>query len=253
MGDQAHFWSAAAERYEDDFIDPYRPDASNPLPGALQALAGKKTVADLGCGTGALLPLLSRLFKRVFAVDFAEGMLARARQRCREQGLANVDLFHLDLVDLAPLAGQVDVAVAVNSLVMPSLVDREHALSSVRRALRQGGHFLGIVPAMDGVHYQTMLLVDRARERGLPEEMARLNAAHHGEHPLYDFAFGTFTFKGIEQHFWHPFEIPYRLERAGFQGVSLEKVLLSWEQQACGQDLRRHAPPWDWFFHATVE
>jgi ubiquinone/menaquinone biosynthesis C-methylase UbiE len=87
MSDQARFWSAAAERYEEEFVDPYRPDARNPLPAALAKLAGARVVADLGCGTGPLLPLLSRQFRRVLAVDFAEGMLARARRRCA--GLGN--------------------------------------------------------------------------------------------------------------------------------------------------------------------
>ena len=68
---------------------------------------------------------------------------------------------------------------------------------------------------MDAVHYFTMLLVDRARRTGMPPERARKNAAHHGEHALYDFAFGDFRFQGIEQHFWQPFEVRYRLRRAG--------------------------------------
>ena len=194
MSDQARFWSAAAERYEDECVDPYRADARNPLPEALAALAGERVVADLGCGTGPLLPLLARLFRRVLAVDFAEGMLARARQRCA--GLANVEFHCRSLTDLAPLAGQLDVAVAVNSLVQPQLDDLELALSGIRAALRPGGHFLGIVPAMDGVHYQTMLLVDRARRTGMPQEQALHNAALHAEHELYDFAFGAFRYKG---------------------------------------------------------
>ena len=60
--------------------------------------------------------------------------------------------------------GMVDVAVAVNSLVQPSVGALEAVLRQVHAALRPGGVFLGIVPAMDAVHYQTMLLVDRARE-----------------------------------------------------------------------------------------
>ncbi len=60
------------------------------------------------------------------------------------------------------------------------------------------GHFLGIVPAMDAVHYYTMLLVDRARKAGMPADKARQNAAHLGEHALYEFAFGGFRYRGID-------------------------------------------------------
>jgi SAM-dependent methyltransferase len=250
MSEQEHFWSRAAEGYEEAFIDPYLPEVRNPLCAALAEAAGPgdRTAADLGCGIGPLLPFLAQRFRRVLAVDFAEGMLARARERCR--GLANVEFFHCDLTDLADLAGQVDVAVAVNSLVMPDLGRLEAALRAARRALRKGGRLLGIVPAMDAVHYFTMLLVDRARLTGMPAEAARQNAADHAEHPLYDFAFGTFRFKGIEQHFWQPFEIGYRLRRAGFRRVRRAKVHLAWQQFGCAGDLGDRPPPWDWFFQA---
>ena len=250
MPDQSHLWSKAAATYEQDFIDPYLPGVRNPLPRALEELADPKrgTAADLGCGVGPLLPLLAKRFRRVVAVDFAEGMLCRAR--AAHDGLANVEFLRAPLTDLAPLAGQLDVAAAVNSLVLPDPDDLEAALRSVHAALRPGGHFLGIVPAIDAVHYCTMLLVDRARKAGMPADKARQNAAHHGEHALYDFAFGGFRYRGIEQHFWQPFEVRYRLRRAGFRRVRLAKVELAWDQFACAADLKDEPPPWDWFFRA---
>jgi SAM-dependent methyltransferase len=250
MSDQADRWSRMAGSYEIEFVDPYLPEVRNPLPGVLERLAddGTKAAADLGCGVGPLLPLLAKRFRHVFAVDFAEGMLARSRERCA--GLANVEFLQRGLTDLAPLAGRVDVAVAVNSLVLPDVGDLESALSQIHNALRPGGRFLGIVPAMDAVHYFTMLLVDRARQTGMPTARAHKNAAHHAEHAYYDFAFGEFRYQGIEQHFWQPFEIGYRLRRAGFRGVRLRKVRLAWHQFGCARDLGDLPPPWDWFFVA---
>jgi hypothetical protein len=87
---------------------------------------------------------------------------------------------------------------------------------------------LSIVPAMDAIHYQTMLLVDRARLTGM------------------------FRYAGLEQHFWQPFEIAYRLRRAGFRKVKKGRVRLDWDQFACASDMRQHPPPWDWFFRAEV-
>jgi hypothetical protein len=97
-----------------------------------------------------------------------------------------------------------------------------------------------------------MLLVDRARQTGMPEGKARQNAAQHGEHALYDFTFGDFRYAGLEQHFWQPFEIPYRLKRAGFANIQRARLRLAWGQFACGAELRRYPPPWDWFFRAEV-
>jgi SAM-dependent methyltransferase len=253
MARQDHFWSKAAGSYETDFIDPYRPDVRNPLLRVLRRLADPErgVVADLGCGIGPLLPCLAEQFRTVYAVDFAEGMLERARQRCA--GMKNVAFLQRGLTDLAPLAGKLDVAVAINSLVLPDLTGLEEALRQIQASMKPGGRFLAILPAMDAVHYYTMLLVDRALAAGKPLAAARKNAAHHAEHELYDFAFGQFRYKGLEQHFWQPFEIDYRLKRAGFGKVRRVRVRLSWQQLACGTELKDQPPPWDWFVSAVRE
>lgn len=249
MNDQAHYWSEAAGRYEEEFVDPYRAESSGPLVKALAAIDGKgRVAADLGCGIGPLLPALAAKFERVHAVDFAAGMLARARERC--DGLGNIEYHERRLTDLGGLS--VDAAFAVNSLVQPTVGEIEDVLRAVRAIVKPGGEFLGVVPSIDAVHYHTMLLLDRARSRGMPDTQARANAAKLGEHPLYEFAFGGFAYLGLSQHFWQPFEIPYRLERAGFRRVRCEKVVLTWDQFACGGDFRELPPPWDWFFHAEA-
>jgi SAM-dependent methyltransferase len=251
MNDQSRFWSRAAAFYEQEFVDPYRSDVRSPLQANLTRLSGARMVAaDLGCGIGPLLPFLAEHFGQVFAVDFAPSMLERAKERCR--GVANVTFLQRPLTDLAPLAGQVDVGVAVNSLVMPNVSDLERSLREIRNTLKPGGTFLGIVPAMDAVHYYTMLLVDRALAAGKPLDVARKNAAHHNDHALYDFAFGQFRFEGLEQHFWQPFEVRYRLRRAGFRQTRMARVLLAWEQFSWASDLRKETPPWDWYFQAEV-
>src|SRR4051812_13328607 len=76
-------WSRHAARYDDLFLDPFRPGVENPLLPWLLNIpdARSKTVVDLGCGTGPLLPHLVGYFVRVIALDFAPGMIERARKR----------------------------------------------------------------------------------------------------------------------------------------------------------------------------
>jgi SAM-dependent methyltransferase len=250
MSDQAEHWSHAAASYEREYIDPYRTDVRSPLLATLNQLAEKsgKTAADLGCGIGPLLPTLAERFQHVYAIDFAQGMIERARESCH--ALNNVEFILCSLADLTPLTVALDVAVAVNSLVMPDLRELEASLRAIHSTLRPGGHFLGIVPAIDAVHYYTMLLLDRALESGMPLAAARQNAAHHAEHEYYDFNFGEFHYHRLRQHFWQPIEVRHRLRRAGFRRVRMAKVSLSWEQFNCGKELRVHPAPWDWFFHA---
>jgi SAM-dependent methyltransferase len=253
MSSQASNWSRVAENYEVDFIDPYSSGVRNPLPAVLERMAneGSSVTADLGCGTGPLLPYLARHFATVYAVDFAAEMLRRARERCRT--LTNITYLEQPLTDLGNLTGQLDVAVAVNSLVMPDLLELETCLQQIHDSLRPGGRLLAVLPAIDAVHYCTMLLMDRALAAGKPLDAARRNAAFFGDHALYDFAFGQFFYKGLEQHFWQPFEIEYRLRRANFGAIEMAKLELPWDQFTCGDDLKDEAPPWDWFVQAVRE
>jgi ubiquinone/menaquinone biosynthesis C-methylase UbiE len=252
MQQQDHFWSRVATSYEEQFVDPYRDDVRSPLKKVLRRLSDPKNrvVADCGCGIGPLLPFLSEQFKTVYAIDFAEGMLERARERVKDR--SNIHFHQASFLDLSGLPEPVDIAVAVNSLVLPNPADLENALREIGRILKPGGIFLGILPAMDAVHYGTMLLIDRALKAGKPIDVARKNAAHHSEHEYYDFAFGQFRYKGLEQHFWQPFEVAYRFQRTGFTLKRLKKVHLSWKEFAGGKDLQEYPPPWDWFFLAKT-
>lgn len=61
---------------------------------------GRFVVADLGTGTGILLPFLSVLAGRVYAVDQSARMLAKARIRCKQLGLGNVVFIQSGIEDL---------------------------------------------------------------------------------------------------------------------------------------------------------
>src|SRR4051794_6748078 len=100
MPSQEHHWSEAAAAYEIEYIDPYLPDIRNPLKRTLERLGDRRTsaVADLGCGIGPLLPLLAEHYRTVYAVDFAPGMLGRAREAAA--GHANVSFVEASLTAL---------------------------------------------------------------------------------------------------------------------------------------------------------
>src|SRR5580765_6847509 len=128
MQTQDHFWSRVASSYEKQFVDPYRADVrNNPVKRILRRLGNReRAVADLGCGIGPLVPFLAKHFKTVYAVDFAEGMLERAREQAK--GCANVHFYQASFLDLSMLPEPVDIAAAVNSLVLPNPADLEKAL-----------------------------------------------------------------------------------------------------------------------------
>jgi len=254
---QDRHWSRAAARYDDLFLDPFRPGVENPLLDAILAIPdpASKTVADLGCGTGPLLPHLVGRFGRVVGLDFAPGMIAKAKKRLEAAGTGqDVTFLVRKMHELDDFAGKLDVAVAVNSIVMPDVRDIDRTLRAIRAGLKPGGVFLGILPAMDAIHYHTMLLNDEALDRGLDPVESERHAAFQGEHHFYEFAFGRFQFQGLRQKFWQPFEAEHRFAKAGFARVELTKVLYPWDDTITGGPTFADFPrSWDWSFRAVVK
>jgi len=100
--------------------------------------AGRTTILDIGCGTGANLALLRR-FGRVVASD----AFPTALDLCRERGFTNV--CGADAGRLPLPAGAVDIVTAFE--VFEHLADDGAALAEVHRVLRSGGRLLLTVPA----------------------------------------------------------------------------------------------------------
>ena len=250
---QSRHWSRHAARYDDIFVDPFAQGVDNPVWKALEAISdpASKTVMDLGCGTGPLLPFLLERFGRVIALDFAPGMLESARTRLGPERAGRIEFLKRPMHDLDDLAGQVDAAITINSLVMPDVRLIDQTLRAIHGCLRPDGVLMGIVPSLDAIQYHTMLLLDQALEQGLELRAAVRFTAHHAEHRLYDFGFGQFKFQGLRQKFWFPFEVDYRLDRAGFHNLELSKVLYPWDESLTDDaGFKVHPPSWDWFFLA---
>lgn len=251
--DQDRQWSRHAAKYDELFLDALSPTVENPLWAALDAIPKPQslTIADLGCGTGPLLPHLVGRFGRVVALDFAPAMITRARARLEGRQADTVTFETREMHDLDDYAGQFDVVVAINSIVMPDVRKIDRTLRAIRASLKPGGQFLGVLPSMDAIHYHTMLLMDQALDRGLEIEEAERSAAFHGEHQYYEFAFGRFKFLGLRQKFWQPFEIRHRMTKAGFRSVELGQVLYPWDESMTGgADFADHPRSWDWSFVA---
>jgi SAM-dependent methyltransferase len=101
----------------------------------LALLPGDWTVADLGCGTGALAFELSGHVKRVIGVDNTPAMLEAAGRRMGDQ--ENVELRLGDIESLPIEDGECDAAMMV--LVLTYMLEPAVALGEVARVLRPGG------------------------------------------------------------------------------------------------------------------
>lgn len=94
-------------------------------------------VADVGTGTGGMLPYLAQIASHIVAVDLSAEMLRRARSRARSLGLANVTFQQGDLSKLPLADGAVDAAFA--ALVLHHAARPVDALREMARIVKPGG------------------------------------------------------------------------------------------------------------------
>jgi ubiquinone/menaquinone biosynthesis C-methylase UbiE len=96
-----------------------------------------RDVLELGCGTGKNTAFLAEHAKSVVAMDFSEGMIARAHERL---ATSNVKFLRHDVRELWPVgAASVDIVVA--NLILEHVHDLAPVYFEAARVLRPGGQF----------------------------------------------------------------------------------------------------------------
>ena len=233
---------------------PVRPGVENPLWAALDAIpdAERKTVADLGCGTGPLLPYLVGRFGRVIALDFAPGMIERAGHGSRPRRRAG-HVPQRPMHELDDLAGQVDVAVAVNSLVMPDVRVIDRTLRAIRASLEAGR----AVPGRRAVDRRHRLSHDAPHGPGpRPRPDARGGRAARrvpGRAPLLRLRLRPVPVPGPAAEVLATVRNRASPRQGRIRRRSCSrKVLYPWDESlAGGEELAGVPQSWDWFFQAS--
>lgn len=109
------------------------------LPLLLERMESGGVVADIGTGTGRLLPNLAVQARRVIAVDASSSMLERARA-LTAGGETEIDFRLGDLAHLPLADGEADVAVA--HMVLHHAPDPSRAVAELARVVAPGGQVL---------------------------------------------------------------------------------------------------------------
>jgi ArsR family transcriptional regulator len=133
----------------------------------LSLLPATWTVADLGCGTGALAAELAGRVAHVIAVDQSAAMLRAARRRT--EGLRNVELHEADLATLPVDGARCDAALL--ALVLAYLDDPAPALAEACRILKPGGRLV-VVDAARHLDEALRRRMGQVRPGFEPEELA---------------------------------------------------------------------------------
>lgn len=127
-------------------LDGYNEDADLGLgcglPTQFAQIEKGDTVLDLGSGAGNDCFVARAIVGesgKVIGVDFAEKMLAKARENTEKLGYKNVEFIKGDIDHLPIKDSSIDVV--VSNCVLNLVPDKEKAFSEIHRVLKKGGHF----------------------------------------------------------------------------------------------------------------
>jgi SAM-dependent methyltransferase len=245
---EAEQWNRLASSYDEEVVSPLHKDVRNPLFEKLEQVPTQSVLGDLGCGRGDLVPVLTERFRRSYFIDFSTKMIEQARARTTKRNAS----FHIaDLRDLRHFRKKFDVAIAVNSVIMPRVPDVKKALSEIHLSLKEKGVFYGVFPAMGSVLYQAFLIHEQELEACDDEKDALRNTRRKLERGKYNFVTGHYHDDVDRQKFYYDFELRRRMAEAGFRNVALSKVRYPWEVELSDFEQFPGKPEmWDWFISA---
>ena len=234
-------WDKLTNKYFEEILSPFAKGVDSPIYRTIKSIKNKNKVIDIGTGLGVLVPFLSKNFKQVVAIDFSEKMIKNAKKKNKQN---NVTFLVKDMTKLKEFYNTFNVAVSINSIIMPSLVDVKKTFQEVYNILKPNGILIGVFPAIESESYEALLTFEREFKKTKDEEKA-INNTHRLIGDNYDYLTGVINYKGKQKHYYK-FELDYRLKQIGFNNIKISKVLYPWK--VYGGGIFRNKPGiWDWF------
>ena len=245
------YWNRMAARYEAEIFSVRDHDRADLVAGHVRRYGKKsQTATDVGCGIGHFLPLLSRRFRNVLAVDLSSKNIAKARAAYPH--LANVAYRTVDLAAPGVRLPPADFALCVNVAIAPSLAHRNRLLDATCRHVRRGGHLVLVVPALESSFLTDFRLIEWNLRDGMqPDRAVRGGFRVHrpiGNPRAHE---GVVRIDRIETKHFLKEELEILLKSRGLRTLEIEKIEYPWTSEFTSPPRWMQAPfPWDWLFVA---
>jgi SAM-dependent methyltransferase len=239
------YWNAVADTYEDEIFSVLAHDTSGLIRDRVKRYGGPgRTAADLGCGVGHCLPLLTGQFGRVFACDLSPDCLDQARKAHGKR--AGLDF---EVIDLARGGGSfpsVDFALCINVLITSSLAQRTRILANLHRYLKDDGHILIVVPSVESGLLTSARLIQWNQRSGHRASVAEnLGLPRTGS--VRQVHRGHLTIDGVVTKHYLREELEFLLPDHGLNVLEIEKIPYPWTSEFTQPPNWMGEPlPWDW-------
>ena len=245
------YWNRMGRVYDTEIFSVLAHDQTGRIAEKVRRYGKKNQIAtDIGCGIGHFLPMLSRRFRQVLALDISATCLARARQT--HSKLANVSYRVVDLARPGVRLPPADFALCVNAAITPALGLRNRLLDAACRHLRQGGHLVLVVPALESVFLTDFRLIEWNLRDGQSAARAAgtgFRAYRPARKPrIHE---GVVKIDGVDTKHFLREEVLALLAARDLRTLEIEKLEYPWSTEFTQPPRWMQSPyPWDWLFVA---
>jgi SAM-dependent methyltransferase len=239
------YWDKVASDYDGEIFSVLGNDHEEVIASKIREFGSKEgTACDFGCGVGKFLPILSKNFCHVYAVDLSSKLLSQARENCEK--LKNISYIKEDLSKGGVKVGAVDFALSVSVAIMPSAEKRSGIFKTISKHLRKGGHLLLVVPSLESALYTDFRLIQWNMRSGWTVDEAVSELEEAGEEGA-SLRQGLVEIEGVPTKHYLQEELLAMFEGGALDIVSIDKVEYSWKTEFDGPPRWMSEPyPWDW-------
>ncbi len=241
-----NYWNNAGKNYESEIFSVYGNDKDRVIEEAIAPLLNHRHIAaDFGCGIGHFLPLLSKGFKNVHAIDFSAECLKKARADYAH--LPNITFQKSDLANGNLSSLKAHFALCANVIITPSIPIRTKILQNIHRHLYKNGHLLLVVPSLESAMLTGSRLIEWNLKAGQSPQQAVRDGFDHQKITESKFYQGIIDIDGVgTKHFLRE-ELLTLLAGLKFTVTNITKIQYNWHTEFIDPPKWMKAPyPWDW-------
>ncbi|MCH6258175.1 class I SAM-dependent methyltransferase [Puniceicoccaceae bacterium K14] len=234
------YWDLVSANYEKEITSVFFRDKEGLVRERINAgrkLGASVRAADLGCGVGNFVPLLSETFGHVDACDWSEVGLNQARENCIS--FENTKFHKINLCNDRLPFDLVDFALCVNVLIMPDLGDRLLAWRAVTNQVKGAGTLLLVVPSHESAQMELYNGLEQCLSDG--ESCSdSIIATQHAEADSSDLQLGVYSVNGTRTKHYLKQELRMMLASHQFEVLEITRIVYPKDVENPVSD------SWDW-------
>ena len=241
------YWNGLANRYETEVFDVLGNDKKHLILGLVKKYGSSgKTASDYGCGPGKFLPILSKNFGQVNAIDISYKFIEQTKKKYKH--LSNIKYQTADLAKAGLKLEKTHFALSVNMLIMPALACRVRILDVMTKHLLKNGHLVLVVPSLESAELANFRLIEWNLRLGVKPSYAVREVFGDAKRPDYlNLCQGVVPVDGVPTKHYLKEELAAELSSRGMRVVDIRKIEYLWDTEFERPPKWMKEPyPWDW-------